>query len=318
MSSRALRLIAAALLGLSACVASRSARADFAFNPLGTGAGGAVVTSTLDPAPGNALSVGGVTAINNFVAGNPNLTSRDFQLYYQANLQGISGPGGTIPLPGLNSTYQVTVIGSITERVTGVIGTEAQFSVSPVQNNSFLRIYDTQPPGGVSYDNLAGTGFTDGNLILSATPIISANGSGSFRNVVGAPVTFDQFGANNYGITTTVVGNGVSTIDFSVNSALAGYFPNGVPSIIGLEFITSSSTPFNAVNPSARFTTLVGGVPTLFSPSIGAINGTSGPDFQFQADAFVTPVPEPTSVCLMGLGVIGVLAYSRKRLGRDA
>jgi len=47
-------------------------------------------------------------------------------------------------------------------------------------------------------------------------------------------------------------------------------------------------------------------------------NGVTGPDFAFAADAFVTPIPEPSSVCLMGLGVVGMLAYARKRSAQVA
>jgi hypothetical protein len=298
-----MRPLKAALLGLAAvaaCVVStgRTAQADFQFDS--TGGGGGTVISAIDPSPGNALAQNGSTAIANFVSGVGPTT---FQLYYQAAVGTLVKPDGTLLLP----SGQLTVVASVEETVTSVTGggASASFAVVPGHAGDFLKIYQN---AGVVFDNLAGTGFTAGNLILTAFVVPSAAGSGSFTNAPGAPVLFDQHGADNYAGKLSTTGNGVSTIDFQVAGVLPGYFPGGVPSIIALRFVTSVSTPFIAVDPSRSFVQMGGPVPNL-----GAINGVSGPDFQFVADAFVTPIPEPSSLCLMGLGLAGVFAVARRK-----
>jgi len=299
MDIRVMKTLRAALLGLTATAAGLlgtvgSARADFVFDP--TGGGGGTVISAIDPAPGNALA-------SNVISGGSATVGSTFQLYYQAAVGTLVRPDGTSLLP----SGQLTVVASVTEQVTSVSagGALATFAIAPVQVGSFLRIY--QNPA-IVFNNLAGTGFTAGTLILSATPIVSGAGSGNFANS-GGPVLFDQHGADDYAGKQSTVGNGVSTIDALVTSALPGYFPGGVPSVIGLRFVTSSSTPFIAVDPSRSFAEIGGPAPNL-----GAINGLSGPDFQFVADAFVTanPIPEPSSVALMGLGLAGVVAVARR------
>jgi len=329
MANRGLKSLRPALLGLAAalaCVAGTgpAAKADFLFSPTGTGAAGAQLVGAFDPNPGNALAKGGVTAINNFLAGGP-AAGNTFQLYYQATMAAVDNPANqpitTGTFAGLNNTYQITVVASITEVVTSVSadGTVAKFAVAPVQNaNSTLQIFQST---GLTTNDLTGAGFRNGTLILTATPTVTANGTGGFINN-GPPLQiqpFDQHGTNDYPLVNSVTGNGSSTVDFTVNSVNSSYFPNGVPSVVGLEFITSNVAPLKALDPSRTFpglgpagadvTALVSG------PVQGAAgtNGVTGPDFAFAADAFVTPIPEPSSVFLMGLGVAGVVAYARKR-----
>ncbi|HEY2155389.1 MAG TPA: hypothetical protein VGH33_07150, partial [Isosphaeraceae bacterium] len=224
----------ATVLGLMACgvaflAGGRSAEADFLFSPTGTGAGDAQVASVIDPGPGNALAQGGVTAINNFLAGGP-AAGNTFQLYYQAVVSAVFAPNNTAittgTYAGLNNTYQITTVASVTEVVTGVsvIGgqTVATFAVSGAQSaNSYVKFFESP---GVTNNSLAGTGFNVGTLIYQASPVADLNGSGLFANTNGATQLFDQHGADNYGGLQSVVGNGSSTIDFTTTFVNTNYF----------------------------------------------------------------------------------------------
>jgi len=308
----------AGLLGVAG-----SAKADFLFSPTGTGAAGAQLATVIDPTPGNALAQGGVNAIANFQSGGP-AAGNTFQLYYQALVGTITGPNSN-PITsgtyaGLNNTYQITVVASVTEVVTSVttLGpiTTATFAVAPTQTNAYLRIY--QSPGVVA-DSLAGTGFNVGNLIYTGTPVASANGSGNFTIFNGGvSQLYDQHGADNYGGLRSVVGGGFSTIDF-ITSAFDPNFFLTPPPIVSFDFTTQSRTPFLQVDPSRVFTGLGPGG-TNVNPNLGGTNGLagSGPDFQFQADASATPVPEPSALALTGAGLVGLAALVRRRRSRGA
>jgi len=319
----------AALLGLAAFIAvGATARADFLFNPTGVGgAGGAVSINGFDPAPGNALGQGSVTAINNVLAAGgtgADVAADRFQLYYAATTSSLIGPSpNNNPLtpPGLNSAYQITYIGSVTEYVKSAnlaTGT-ATFGISAAQAaGSGLQIYSNGPAGGLVANNGTGTGFTAGNLILTAAPIVNAVGVGNFTDAAVPPTALNQHpGGTNYPGILSVTGTGTSTIDFSVTSTNASYFITPPPTVVALRFNTSQSAPFFAIEPASSLPTLGGGA---VLPNLGAINGTTGPDFLFVADAFVSPlaIPEPSSVCLTALGIGGVLAYGLRKRSRLA
>jgi hypothetical protein len=312
------------LVAWAACllVSTQAARADFLFNPTGVGgAGGAVTINGFDPSPGNALAQGGVTAINNVLASGgvgSDIAADRFQLYYMATTSSLIGPSpGNPPLtpPGLNTAYQITYIASVTEFVKTASGpaATATFGVSSVQApNSLLQIFSTGPAGGTPANNGTGAGFNAGTLILSATPIFNTAGVGNFTNSGGAPVPLNQHGGGNYPGIQSVTGTGSSTIDFNVTSTNPAYFITPPPTVVGLRFNTSQSTPFIAIEPALALPNPVGGT---VAPALGATNGATGPDFLFVADAFVV-VPEPSSVVLTGLGLGGLIVFARRRTSR--
>jgi len=300
----------AALLGLAALLAATvmngpAARADFLFNPTGGGASGAVTINGFDPLPGNALAKGGITAVNNALAsGAGDTPGNQFLLYYQAALGSLL-PASQNPA-GLNQTFQITFTGVIREYVASVSTNAATFGVSANQTGAFLRMYQSS---GVTYNDLNGTGFTAGNLILSATPIQSS-AAGNFTNS-GNNGPLDQHGANDWPGTTTVAGFGGSVINFFTNSANSSYFISALPTFFGLNFSSTQNLPFTTVDPSKFF---FDGT----ASNVGSINGLSGPDLLIQADGNINVVPEPSSLCLTALGVAGVIAFARTKRARFA
>jgi PEP-CTERM motif len=327
-------------------LAGTSAKADFfnfdpdgLNNPNGTGSLPAVTISGFDQAVGNALGANLNTAIPNFLAGGP-AAANQFDLYYQATLQGYTG--GSPPNPtGLNDNFQLTFSLRVRETITGVTvlpGGSAFTTFAPVtppggptDPNYFLRMYyNGAATTKLGNGNLSGLTFQDGQVILDATPIIKPGDSGNFQvngNGSGGVLTdtFDKAGTNNYSGTTTVVGNGSQVLDFHINAVDPTFFISG-PSAIELHLNSSLVTPFDTVDPSGKFrdkdsaASLGLTVPgTPVSPNIGTINGAlpgqgGGTDIQFQADAnsSVTVIPEPSSITLVGLGLVGLVGRRRK------
>ena len=310
MKPAVLHPLAVALLALPGVVFAQSTT--FTFDPTGTpGATGNITgLGAMDQSPGNALSIGGATTP---VGGTATLL-------YQANLGTLNNAAGVpVFLNGTGGNF-FTFVAGFRETFTSITSsggnTTATFSLAAGTPN-FFTMYRTAAPG----DNLTGLGFTTGTPIMQGF-LNATNFSSSFSETNASrtsPVTFDQFGTNNYAGVTSVVGTGASAFSATITSFDANYFPDLNAATLLLSFFnTSQVTPFAQVDPSARFSS--NGVANGdVVATRGAINGVSGPDFQFQADANssfqVAAVPEPQSYALMlgGLGFIGYLVRRRQR-----
>jgi PEP-CTERM motif len=288
-------VIGAVLLGSSARAGS------IQFAPAGP-SGSTYTIGGIDPGPGSALAVGAL----------PLTVGATFQLDYQASIPALIGTNGLdFTPPGLGSTYQLTVVGSFTEVVASSSGTEATFALAPTQSpNSFFELYYNPT---VVANNLAGTGFNVGTLVLAGTPAptLASVSVFSLSSPGGTLPSFDQF-SNHYPGITSVGGSGSSLLSANITYENPAFVGTRISSI---QFNSSLVTPFDEVSPSALF---VGG-PGTSAPSvtanIGTINGVSGPDFQFQADANLSftaagAIPEPSSVILASLGLLGAFCFA--------
>lgn len=325
-------LSAVAALGMTlAC----SAHADtITFNPTGgvTTAGGfnpgpSSITS-LNWGSGDALAVGGVTAINNFLAGSGDTT---FQLYYQTRLIGLNtSSGGTTPA-GLNAPngYQITEVTSFTEQVQSVGNGTATFSTAPGQRGpSQLSIYftDLAKPGAVAADANTGAGFippaSAGSLIYSASASTSAS---NYTNTTLAPppvggkptVPLNPLTPGNYSGVFTDQGTGSTTLNTSRLTQDTGFFVT--PGLILSQFSSNLVNPFADIGASLRFndpTAALGSSPTV-TPIVGSINGSSGPDFLFEVSGatqnFAVPEPASLSMALTGLGIVPLAVWQVRR-----
>ncbi len=296
------RLGLAAILVTGAFASSVDARA-FVFDSDGPGSNPPINASGLDWSVGNTLATSRI----------PALVGATFQQYYQATLAGvIDNIGNTVQPAGLNSTYEVTAVARVTHVVTSVSAAGGNTTVTSqiVQaTNSFFEIWSDSTRDA---SNLAGTGFNDGTRILLGGPNQDLP---NFTSYVTTPFVeaFDQFGADNYPNTNSILGTGAMTYEGLVSSSDPAFFLGDVTSF---SFNTSQVTPFKQTDPSQLFAGLPGGVPPAVVPNIGAINGATGPDFQFQADAnsaFVV-VPEPASFA--GALLASTALFARRRLRR--
>ncbi|HVW65638.1 MAG TPA: PEP-CTERM sorting domain-containing protein [Nitrosospira sp.] len=289
----------------------------FTFDPTGSGAGTANV-ALIDQAPGSALAQGGVTAINNFLAGSG---STSFTLHYQANLSSMQFEDTSIAFANGSGGNFFTFVAGFGERVVGAQpypGT-ATFAFDASNPVNFFNMYASNAIG----NNLTGAGFMNGTPILTAH--IVAIPTSNFQVTDTTPTTLDHSpNGDQWGGQQTVTGGGVSDITLVIDSVNSAYFPSLHPAdAVTISFFNSSQVdPFRQVDPSQCVNTegsdcgAGGGINVL--GTLGAVNGTSGPNFIMQADgnqAFT--VAEPASLALMGLGLsfMGFFGRSRRRAG---
>jgi hypothetical protein len=326
-------LSAVAALGISLASA---AHADvILFNPNGgVGGPGNLQVATFDEKVDNALSVGAVTAIGATPIG---VTSAPFATNYQATMVALVGAGGqTLAAPGTTiggvTTNQITVIAHFFETATVNSANSITLNTNTSQAGSFIEIYSNPTP---TANDLAGTGFRDGNLILKGVAAPGVAGAGSFSNTPGVTQPFDQFNTNNYPGITSVVGSGATKLTFTVTDFATNYFLTPLTSF-AIQFNTSNVVPFGQADPSAAFYgspdtggTLDGSGRPVVGPgtapnvpaAVGSVNGQSGPNVQFQSDgnsSFVAAIPEPSSIltALTGFSFV-CLAGLRSQLRRN-
>ncbi|GEM_PF-2004921 len=322
------------------------------FDPTGSGGPGTVIKS-FDWAPDNALAVDAVPlplwdVLGGTADANDPSTWRPFNMYFQAKLRqyvDLNNNGFNLP------AGEITVIGGLSERGyrsdAGTTST-AFFQFDPNGDVNFLEVYYDAADNA---DQVAGTGYDDGSLILTAK-LKGQHPTGSFTSNVQplpAPLGDGSGAGGNFppldGSTPTDVTPNVATLQGSgsidIRFTVTSYDPNWFitpPSeiLVGLLLeSTGLATPFNSAEPAAL---IVGNAPNyglnpFYNPANDPdadgvdndgnrkyLNGfvdpfQGGTDFQFQQDATSTfqVVPEPGTMILVGSGLLGLAGASRRK-----
>lgn len=302
----------AAALALAAAGAQASVVAVIDFDgPSGADVSSAgISTLTLDWSPDTAL----VTPTTAGDSVNNPYVGQQLETYVQGTLGSIkNGAGKTVSPNGLNVDYEWTFVGAFGEQVSGV-------GFDPVTGKTTLNLQTVS--GGLNYfevwvsavdsNTLAGTGYNNGTKVLSGTidayDAVADKGKTSFTaNPKSAVVALDQSGANDYPTLQTTTGSGTGDVNLTIGYVDNNYFKNiAVGDALSIFLQTNLGLPFGQVDPSR----LVAGQLATDASVIGTTNGLNGDSLILQSDAAsnfeVKRIPEPTSVALASLGLVGL------------
>lgn len=334
----------AALTALAIGISS-NASAAVMFDPDGSGQLSAISLGTVDWGSTGVLARNVNTAISSFISSQGACagTSCQFDLYAHARVAGFLDVNG-VPLltPGLNTSYEITMIAGFTQVVTafttaGNLPIVAFETVADVP--AFVQVFFDDSRDAA---DLSGSGFNDGRLILSGSHVGNANGIVSVTNT--APQALDQSpDGNQYtGQSTVSAAGSFSTLAVGSLTADGSFFitPLATFGFTFRNFVLG--LPYMSVNPSDCFTGdaqpvtvgstaasdvgcdgdhLVGLMASQSAsapgivPVIGDVNALSpllskSPDAMLFADfnsSVSAAIPEPPTLALLIFAVAGLL-----------
>ena len=155
------------------------------------GVGNTITATSLDWAQTSFLALGGNAAITNFVTGNGGPTT--FDVLTHAKMSGYNDQFGvTHSLPS-SFTGEITVVSRFTERVFAA-DPGAGSATFRTTGAGWIEMYYSASPNS---DNLRGSNFNDGTLIMRGDGVSNAFGGFTNTSAPGTSVDLDQAGLTN-------------------------------------------------------------------------------------------------------------------------
>lgn len=257
------------------------------------------VDGTFTPWTGFDLSSGSTALISGFAGDGDTFT-----LTFWGTVEALKTTGsGDFTLPGLDTglndtgTYEYTYFGTLTEVAhCNALGTSCTFDIT---SGDYAFFYDDFLSGGLHADYTTGVGITDGSLLISGT--VGAQFGGSFTLL-----------SSTTGVGSAPIVGDVSFTDIAlINPALGG-----TTTVATLQLGTPPDpccTTGDWLNPTG--TPGVGGTSLALTGNPLPADGTDGPSYfamQIDGNVGIRAVPEPATLALAGLGLLGI-GVSRRR-----